>query len=173
MARVSFTSITPIKSKDDITVKFGDKEIVVKQYLPIKEKADLVDYIIQSSFDENGLFSPLRQEIYTIIGMLNWYTNINFTDTMLQNVEKTYDAIILNKLNDILTNIPEGEYKTIYDMIENAVIETKAYIRSFAGQLRATQQDYDETSFSIEKVAETLEDPKQLGLVKEIMEKMG
>ena len=75
MAKVSFTSITPIKSKNDINVKFGDKDVIVKQYLPIKEKAELVDYIIQSSFDERGLFSPLREAIYTTIGMLKWYTN--------------------------------------------------------------------------------------------------
>jgi hypothetical protein len=46
MAKVSFTSITPIKSRDDITVTLGNKEIIVKSYLPVKEKAELVDYII-------------------------------------------------------------------------------------------------------------------------------
>ena len=173
MARVSFTSITPIKSKDDITVKFGDKEIVVKQYLPIKEKADLVDYVIQSSFDINALFSPLRQEIYITIGMLKWYTNINFTDTMMQNVEKTYDAIILNKIDTLLENIPKEEYDTIYNMINNAVLETKDYARSFAGQVRAMNDDYNETAFDVEKIASTLQDPNQLGLVKDIMNKMG
>lgn len=173
MAKVSFTSITPIKSKDDITVKFGDKEIVVKQYLPIKEKADLVDYVIQSSFDINALFSPLRQEIYITIGMLKWYTNINFTDTMMQNVEKTYDAIILNKIDTLLENIPKEEYDTIYNMINNAVLETKDYARSFAGQVRAMNDDYNETAFDVEKIASTLQDPNQLGLVKDIMNKMG
>ena len=173
MAKVSFTSITPIKSKDDITVKFGDKEIVVKQYLPIKEKADLVDYVIQSSFDINALFSPLRQEIYITIGMLKWYTNINFTDTMMQNVEKTYDAIILNKIDTLLENIPKEEYDTIYNMINNAVLETKDYARSFAGQVRAMNDDYNETAFDVEKIASTLQDQNQLGLVKDIMNKMG
>ena len=160
MAKVSFTSITPIKSKDDITVKFGDKEIVVKQYLPVKEKADLVDYVIQSSFDINALFSPLRQEIYITIGMLKWYTNINFTDTMMQNIEKTYDAIILNKIDTLLENIPKEEYDVIYNMINDAVLETKDYARSFAGQVRAMSDDYNETAFDVEKIASTLQDPK-------------
>lgn len=174
MAKVSFTSITPIKSKKDIIVELeNDKFIAVKQYLSIKEKAELVDYIIQSSFDVNGLFSPIRQDIYTTIGMLRWYTNISFTELMLVNVEKTYDSIVLNDLKKILDNIPEEELSCIKTMISDAVIETKDYIRSFAGQLRATREDYNETEFNMEKIAETLQDKDQLGLVKEIMDKMG
>lgn len=173
MAKVSFTAITPIKSKDDITTKIGDKEIIVKAYLPIKDKADLVTYIIQSSFDTNGLFSPVRQAIYTTIGLLRWYTNINFTDTMMINVEKTYDAIILNGLEKVLEEIPEDEYLIINDMIDDAVVETKDYLRSFAGQVNSARSDYDETNFDLNKIAEVLQDPKQIGLVKDIMEKMG
>lgn len=173
MAKISFTSITPIKSKDDIAVKFGDKEIIVKTYLPIKDKADLTTYIIQSSFDTNGLFSPVRQAIYTTIGMLRWYTNINFTETMMVNVEKTYDAIILNKLDELLENIPEEELNAIYDMIDDAVVETKDYLRSFAGQLSSAKSDYDETEFDLTKMSEFLQDPNQLGLLKNVMEKMG
>jgi len=173
MAKVSFTSLTPIKSVEDKIVKFEDKDIIVKQYLPIKDKADLVTYVIQSAFDENGLFSPVRQEIYSTIGLLRWYTNINFTDTMLINIEKTYDAIALNHVDHVLTDINEDEYNCIMNMIDDAVVETKDYLRSFAGQLRAVQQDYNETNFDMEKIAATLQDPKQIGLVKEIMEKMG
>ena len=173
MAKVSFTHITPIKEIEDKKVILGDKEIIIKQYLPIKDKAELVDYIIQSSFDSQGLFSPIRQSIYTIIGMLKWYTNINFTDTMMQNIEKTYDAIVLNHLDNILENIDEDERNIISQMIQDAIIETKDYIRSFAGQLRATQSDYDETKIDLDAMAKELEDPDKIGFLKNLMEKMG
>ncbi len=173
MAKVSFTSITPIKSRDDITVTLGNKEIIVKSYLPVKEKAELVDYIIQSSFDAKGLFSPIRQAIYTTIGLLKWYTNINFTDTMLENIEKTYDTIILNNILVVIENIPKEEYKAINSMIVDAVIETKDYLRSFAGQLQSTTQDFNQTNFDVEKIASVLQDPNQIGFVKEVMQKMG
>lgn len=173
MAKVSFNSITPIKSKEDRIVKFEDKDIIIRQYLPIKDKADLVTYIIQSAFDENGLFSPVRQEIYTTIGLLRWYTNINFTESMMQNIEKTYDYIQLNHLDILLENIDEEEYLCIGKMIDDAVIETKDYLRSFVGQLNAARTDYDKTQFDLEKVAEILQDPAQVGFVKELMQKMG
>lgn len=173
MAKVSFTALTPIKGKEDKIIKFEDKNIVVKQYLPIKEKAELVDYVIQLSFDDKGLFSPLRQRIYKTVGFLKWYTDINFTDTMLINIEKTYDAILLNGLSEILDEINDEEYNLMNAIIDEAIVETKDYIRSFAGQLNATKRDYDETNFDMEKIKETLQDPTQIGFVKEVMEKMG
>lgn len=173
MAKISFTSLTPIKTVEDKTVNMNGKDIIVKQYLPIKDKADLVTYIIQSAFDENGLFSPVRQALYTTLGLLRWYTNINFTETMIQNIEKTYDAIILNKIDQVLEAIPAEEYACINGMINDAVIETKDYLRSFVGQLSAARSDYDQTEFNLEKIADILQDPKQVGFVKELMEKMG
>jgi len=46
MAKVSFTHITPVKDIEDKKITFNDKEVIIKQYLPIKEKAELVDYVV-------------------------------------------------------------------------------------------------------------------------------
>lgn len=174
MAKVSFTSLTPIKKVEDKIIKIEDKDIIVKQYLPVAEKAELIDYVIQSAFDQNGLLSPLRYELYFTIGLLRWYTNINFTETMLQNVEKIYDSIVYNKLDQVIkTAIPETELQQIEKMLLWAIEIVQAYSGSFAGQLRAAKMDYDDTSFDLEKIASTLQDPQQLGLVKELMTKMG
>lgn len=173
MAKVSFTHITPVKDIEDKKITFNDKEVIIKQYLPIKEKAELVDYVVQSSFDAQGLFSPIRQNIYTTLGLLKWYTNINFTDTMMQNIEKTYDLIIINHIGDILADIDEEERINIQKMIIDAINEAKDYIRSFAGQLQSVQNDYDETKFDLEEITKSLEDPNKIGFVKELMEKMG
>lgn len=174
MAKVGFTTLINIKSIEDKNVTINGKEVVVKQYLPVSEKAELLDYVIQSSFDTNGLLSPIRYNLYYKIGILRWYTNISFTEAMLQNIEKTYDAIVINGLyEDIIKYIPEKELQNIKDMISWACGITGDYISSFAGQLRATQTDYNNTTFDLEKIAETLQDPKQIGLVKELMEKMG
>lgn len=173
MAKVSFAQITPIKEIEDKVVQFKGKDVVIKQYLPIKDKADLVDYVIQSSFDAQGLFSPVRQVIYMTIGLLRWYTNINFTITILENIEKTYDSIVLNGLEELINNIQEIELNTIKKMINDAIVETKSYIQSFAGQVKMTSSDYDETKLDLEEITQTLEDPKQIGFVKELMEKMG
>lgn len=174
MAKIGFTSLTPIKSVEDKIVKIEDKEIVVKQYLSIKDKADLLDYVIQSTFDNDGLLSPLRYNLYFTIGLLRWYTNINFTETMLQNVEKTYDSIVINQLDEhIKAAIPEKELQTIESLLNEALISIRAYTDSFAGQLRAVRTDYDMTELDLEKITNTIQDPAQLAFVKELLTKMG
>jgi hypothetical protein len=78
---------------------------------------------------------------------------------MLENIEKTYDTIILNNILVVIENIPKEEYKAINSMIVDAVIETKDYLRSFAGQLQSTTQDFNQTNFDVEKIASVLQDP--------------
>jgi len=39
--------------------------------------------------------------------------------------------------------------------------------------MQAIKQDYNTTDMDLSKMAATLQDPSQIGLVKEIMEKMG
>jgi len=125
--------------------------------LSIKDKADLVNYIVQSTFDANGLLSPLRQDIYTTIGILRWYTNINFTDTMLKEIEKTYDLICLNNLyNIVLDNIDEIEKENLLVLITKALYETSTHINSFAGQLQYAKTDYENLNFDMKEMEETL-----------------
>jgi len=56
---------------------------------------------------------------------------------MMQNIEKTYDLIIINHIGDILADIDEEERINIQKMIIDAINEAKDYIRSFAGQLQS------------------------------------
>jgi len=171
---VGLTKITPIKKKDPITVNINEQDIIIKQYLPIKDKADLITYVVQSSFNENGLLNPLREKIYTVIGILKWYTNINFTDTMLKEIEKTYDLIILNNIySQVINNIDEIEIEMIKCWIKEAINSTFTHINSFAGQLQYAKTDYQNLNFDMEEMEKTLQDPNQIGFLKEVMEKMG
>lgn len=169
---VGFTKITPLKKIEDKIIKINEQEVIIKQYLSIKDKADLVNYIVQSSFDEKGLLSPLRQDIYTQLGILRWYTNINFTETMLKEIEKTYDLICINNLyKQVIDNIDEG--LIILDLINRALRETFNHITSFAGQLQYAKTDYENLNFDMKQIEKTLQDPNQVGFLKEVMEKMG
>lgn len=171
---VGLTKITPIKKKDPITVNINEQDIIIKQYLSIKDKADLITYVVQSSFNENGSLNPLREKIYTVIGILKWYTNINFTDTMLKEIEKTYDLIILNNIySQVINNIDEIEIEIIKCWIIEAINSTFTHINSFAGQLQYAKTDYQNLNFDMKEMEKTLQDPNQIGFLKEVMEKMG
>ena len=168
----SFTKITALKKIEDKIIEINNQEVIIKQYLSIKEKAELVDYVVQSSFDEKGLLNPLRQKIYTTIGIIRWYTNINLTETMLREIEKTYDLICINHIYENICDNLE-EYQVIIDFINCALKETFNHINSFAGQLQYAKTDYQNLNFDMEEMEKTLQDPNQIGFLKEVMEKMG
>ncbi|WP_291631401.1 hypothetical protein [Clostridium sp.] len=80
MAKVSFTKLGLKKNEDVEIVEWNEQKIEVKQYLPIEDKLNLITAIIQNSIDDNGYYNPAKIYVNTIIEMINFYTNIGFTE---------------------------------------------------------------------------------------------
>ena len=80
MAKVSFTKLVLKKNEDVEIVEWNEQKIEVKQYLPIEDKLKLITAIIQNSIDDNGYYNPAKIYVNTIIEMINFYTNISFTE---------------------------------------------------------------------------------------------
>ena len=68
------------KNEDVEIVEWNEQKIEVKQYLPIEDKLNLITAIIQNSIDDNGYYNPAKIYVYTIVEMINFYTNIGFTE---------------------------------------------------------------------------------------------
>ena len=49
----------------------------------------------------------------------------------------------------------------------------QAYQNSFVGVMKAINKDYDATKLNVEELMATLDQPDKVGLVKEILEKIG
>ena len=123
MGKTTFTSLK-LKMKEEVkTIDFNESKIEVKQYLPIRDKIDLINITLQES-RENRLYNPLKVNMHFHLNLVYLYTNISFTDKQREDEEKLYDLLDSNGLIDlIVSNIPESEYndllnKTI-EKIEN------------------------------------------------------
>ena len=174
MAKVSLNKITPIKKVDPITLQLGDSEIIVQQYLPIETKMAMMQDVLNAVIDETGHINPVRMEVFFNVYLLKYYTNISITDTMLGDPSKTYDLLIINDVLDaIIAQIPETEYADVFDFIVEASENVITYNNSVLGILRNVAADYKNTEIDIDKIGQALNDPNQLTLVKNILEKMG
>ena len=174
MAKVSLNKITPIKKVDPITLQIGDSEIIVQQYLPIETKMAMMQDVLNAVIDETGHINPVRMEVFFNVYLLKYYTNISITDTMLGDPSKTYDLLIMNDVLDtIIAQIPETEYADVFDFIVEASENVITYNNSVLGILRNVAADYKNTEIDIDKIGQALNDPNQLTLVKNILEKMG
>ena len=174
MAKVSLNSITPIKKVDSVKIKIGEQEIEVLQYLPINDKLALAERVLNMTLDDTGFLNPVRLEVYTYLEIIRTYTNISITDKMMENAPKTYDLLEMNNiLISIVNAIPEEEYNALIGMIEDSAEHTVKYLTSFVGMMKTVSQDYDATKINVDEIMNTLDNPEKIGLVKDILDKIG
>lgn len=174
MAKVSLNSITPIKKVDSVKIKIGEQEVEVLQYLPINDKLALAERVLNMTLDDTGFLNPVRLEVYTYLEIIRTYTNISITDKMMENAPKTYDLLEMNNiLVSIVNAIPEEEYNALIGMIEDSAEHTVKYLTSFVGMMKTVSQDYDATKMNVDEIMNTLDNPEKIGLVKDILDKIG
>ena len=174
MAKVSLNNITPIKKIDPHTININGCEIEVIQYLPINEKLALVERVLNFVVDETGFLNPVKLEIHTLLEIVRAYTNISLTEKMLDNAPKTYDSLMINGIFDaVIQAIPEDEYDAIFDAVEDCAEHAVKYLSSFLGMLKSINNDYDSTKMNVDNIMETLGQSDKIGLVKEILDKIG
>ena len=174
MAKISLNKITPIKSVDPITVMIGENEITIEQYLPINEKLAFTERVLAATLDDTGFLNPVRLDVYMNLEIIKTYTNISITDKMMENAPKTYDLLVLNGIfEQVISNIPEEEYNDLYDAVVDCAEHTIQYLNSFVGMMKTINSDYNLTKMNVDELMKTLDDPEKIGLVKNILDKIG
>lgn len=174
MATVSFNKITPIKSIDDKIIEINGENVSVKQYLPISKKAEIVGLVLQDTLDEHGMNSNIRERIYTCIRLIQFYTNISITETMINNAGKTYDLLELNNIIEkVIETIPTKEYAYLVEAINTSIKIVSEYRTSVAGLFTDMQAGDEASVKSADELMNQLQEVSQNGLLKNILEKMG
>lgn len=155
-------------------IAINEQEIEVIQYLPIQDKLAMIERILNFTIDNTGFLNPVRLEVFTVLEIISTYTNINITDKMMENAPKTYDNLMINGVIDaIIEAIPEDEYNAVFDAIEDCAEHAVNYLNSFVGMMKTVTEDYDATKMNVDEMMHTLNDADSIGLVKDILEKIG
>lgn len=174
MAKISLNKLITIRKVEPVTITINEQEVVIAQYLPMEEKAKFTEEILNRVVDETGFFNPARLETYFNIMIVKYYTNISITDKMLDEASKTYDLLEMNDIfAEVIHNIPEGEYEMLFETVEESAKHAVEYLNSFVGMLRTISADYSATKMNVDEILNTLGDPNQIGLVKDILDKIG
>lgn len=118
-------------------------EIEVKTYLPQEEKAELIGFVVNNAIDyKTNTFSPIRLETYWGIGIIKWYTNINFTEKQIEDAPKTYDKLEANNIiQQVLDWIPEDEINFTEKCLKDTIADISKYANSFLGMIQAMSAD--------------------------------
>lgn len=157
------------------TVKINDTtELTVRSYLPIEEKIELLQYVINCALDEmTGRFSPIRTEVYFNIALTQWYAGIEYED--LDDVNVIYDTLEYNNvISMIISAIPQDEYEYMCSLVNDTVKDIADYNSSAAGIIRMMSADGAGLNSQIEEILgqiKNAEGLEQLSVIKDVVGK--
>ena len=175
MAKVNLTKLNKIKSLDPIDITIGEETISVVQYLPLEKKLTIMQNIIkQAGNNEEGFYNIVKLTVFYTIEMLRAYTNISFTEKQLEDPQKLYDIIVLNKIWDtVKQSIPEDEVNYIWENTCALAREITDYNHSALGILKLAKEDYSDLELDVNDLTNTLtQSENNLNLVKGLLTKL-
>ena len=174
MAKISFNKLNLKPNISEKKVVFEGSEISVKSYLPVNEKLDLISRIINQSADDLKFYNVGKLEVFKVIFMIEYYTNIEFTDKQLENPGELYDILTTTGLaNTIIGSIDLKEREFIERTLLDTVDSIYKYQNSVFGILDTITTDYDKLKFDTEELEKNISNPDNLKLLKDVVTKLG
>ena len=168
MAKLSFTKISkPAKSIDVVTVNFQGEQLEIKQYLPTKDKIELLEEYC-NYFLGDKIYNPFKVEVYRRLLMIKYYTNVTFTEKQIENIELLNDKIVLSGLYDVVEeNLKDKEdYEEICFIFSELTQALVDYRTSFVGIVEMlSEQKTLANMIDLEKIMEEIKDPEMKAFV--------
>lgn len=177
MAKVAFSKLSAKPFTDVKVINFNNAQVEVKQYLPIQEKIELIEYVVNNMNVEGTEYkfvNRIQQHILTVIAFVKYYTNLTFTEKQTEDIYKFYDNIYGSELfREVFEEIPEEESTLIINMIDKIISSTYDYQTSALGIMDAISKDYKNVEFDAEKIKNELADRKGVEFLAKVLNKMG
>lgn len=174
MAKLSFNKLGLTKNQDVATIIVNDQTIEVKQYLPVNDKLQLISNVINQSADDNNFANPIKVNVFTVLEIIDFYTNISFTEKQKEDPTKLYDLIVSNDLARMIArNIPQVELDDLMRGIKDSVEAVYKYKNSALGIMETISTDYSNLDFNASEIQSKLADPENMAFLKDVLSKLG
>lgn len=174
MAKLAFSKLG-LKVNNEITnIHFNDQVIEVKQYISVNDKLKLISDVINKSIDEHNFCNPVKVNVFAVLGIIEYYTNISFTDKQKEDPVKLYDLLQSNRLvQKICDVIPKEEYEELTTGIWDSTEAIYTYQNSAMGIMDNLGNNYQDLEFDVESIQEKLANGENIEFLKEILDKLG
>lgn len=174
MAKFAFSKLG--LKVDDVTdsLLWGENTIEVKRYLPLNDKLTLVQTILNETVDDNGYYNPIQLDVYTVIEVTMAYTNLSFTDKQKEDPQKLYDLLVSSGFWAMLKQtIAKIEFEYIEGKTRELIDNIYKYRNSAVGIMENMNMDYSNLAELSSQIESSLQNKENIGLVKEVLDKMG
>lgn len=174
MAKVSFSKLNLKMNTAVATITWNDQVVEVKRYLPHNDKLKLISDVMNKSADDNLFMNPAKVALFFSLGVLEYYTNISFTEKQKEDFLKTYDAVLSSGfLTTVFAAIPKEELNALQDFCKEIIKEDYHQKNSVMGIMDSINTKYKNAEFDAEQIRQTLASGEGMEFLKEVLEKMG
>ena len=173
MSKVSFTKLGLTKNTNVGSFEWNNQTIEVKAYLPIQEKMQLIQNVLNNCQDENNFINEAKMSLFMTLEIVYYYSNINFTEKQKSDPAKMYDLLAGSGfLDDFFTVMPQSEYKSIAIWLDKTANHIYDYRNSIYAILDAMNTDYQNLDLDITSIAQKLSNKENLDLLKDVLTKL-
>lgn len=160
MGKISYANM---KLKTDTSVNtfdFEGNKIEVLKYLPIEDKYDLIMITLQKA-EENGVYNPLKLDIYFHLHLVYMYTNLSFTDRQRENELKLYDCLASNGfISQFMNTIEDEEYNYLFQMMQDTVNDYMNYRTTAGAVIQSLINDLPKNAEAAAKIVDSFNPEK-------------
>ena len=137
------------------------KPLEVRRYLPLEEKVNLVQRVMNMCAGTDTFCNPLQLKVISELEMVLTYSNFAFADELLgEDVYKVCDYLDLTGImTTVLGTIPESEKNFILSSCWETADKLTNYNNSFMGALHRISEDSAFTNLNLEEILEKIKDP--------------
>ena len=174
MAKLAFSKLGLKNNNQVVNINYNEQIIEVKQYISVNDKLKLISDIINNTVDEHNFCNPVKVKVYLLIGIIENYTNISFTEKQKEDIVKLYDLIQSNGLFDkILEAIPAEEFNDLVNSTWDSIDAIYTYNNSAMGVLDNIGKDYKDMEFDAEAIQAKLANGENVEFLKDVLAKLG
>ena len=162
-----------------IPIKFKDKTISVRSWLPTAAKIELIQFVIGHVMNpDHGTFSPAVVECFETIAYIKYFTDIEFNDEDLNNPGQLADEIIhsglLQEIKGIVEFQDSHEWNEISLLLLDTISAVERFNASFAGTMTAMSGNATELGNQLDSIMEKLKNKEgleEIAAIREFMDK--
>ena len=165
MAELNYSDLGINKITTTNSFEWNGKEVKIVDYLSIDDKYDIVMITLQKSLEE-GIYNPIKLDIYFHLNLVYAYSNIIFSDEDREDEEKLYDELLISGfMIDFLKHIDVKEYAEMQDYIEKISTLKMQYSNTAASVIKKLVDDLPANAEAMQSIVDNFDQEKYQAVI--------
>jgi len=165
MATINYKDLDINKIIVTNSFTWNEKEIEVVNCISSDDKYDIVMITLQNS-EEDGIYNPIKLDIYFHLYLVYTYTNIVFSDEDRADEFALYDALLTSGfMEEFLKHINIRDYTEMQDEIEKIAKMKMRYNVSAASIMKKFVDDLPANAEAAQQIVDNFDPSKYQAVV--------